>query len=135
MAKHDRDPVLRELIRRVNDSGQTAVPVTLSVHGAVLHASLISQDRYFAELAETSPLMSALDPGSGLLGDEYVKDVASESHHYLHVRAARLAASGDGAEGLWRLRLDAVDAWTLRIGDTASDQHDKGPFARLLGNP
>jgi hypothetical protein len=134
MAKHDRDPVLRELIRRVNDSGQTAVPVTLSIHGAVLHASLISQDRYFAELAETSPLMSALDPGSGLLGDDYVQGVASESQHYLHARAARLAG-GDGSEGLWRLRLDAVDAWTLRIGEAASDQHDKGPFARLLGNP
>lgn len=45
--------------------------------------------------------------------------------------ALRLA--GDGEEGLWRVSLNAVDAWTLRA--TAAGQDDRGPFARLLGSP
>jgi hypothetical protein len=36
MAKHDVDPVLRQLVRAVNESGQAAVPVVMSVHGATL---------------------------------------------------------------------------------------------------
>ena len=36
MAKHDVDPVLQQLVRAVNESGQAAVPVTISVHGTVL---------------------------------------------------------------------------------------------------
>jgi hypothetical protein len=33
MAKHDVDPVLQQLVQAVNESGQAAVPVTISVHG------------------------------------------------------------------------------------------------------
>jgi hypothetical protein len=130
MAKHDIDPVLQELIKSINQSEQ-AVPVTVSTHGTVLTGTLIAQDRYFAELVEGNHLMSALEPTSGLLGKEYAKDVDVESGYHLHMRAARVV--GDGEEGLWRVSLHAVDAWTLRA--TAAGQDDRGPFARLLGTP
>lgn len=135
MAKHDRDPVLRELVRSVNETARSAVPVTVTVRGSVLHGSLIAEKRYFAELAESNPLLRALDPQAGLLGDGYGKDVAGESGRYLHLRAVRLAGD-EKAGGLWRVALDAVDGWTLRSFEEAAGEHDKGPFARLLGaNP
>ena len=124
MAKHGTDPVLRELVRAVNESGQARVPVTVSVHGTAVSGVLIAQDAYFAELAEGSPMLSALTPGSGLLGKDYAKDVDSATGEHLHVRAA------GRAEGLWRVSLDAVDAWTA--GAAAAGEDDKGPFARLL---
>jgi hypothetical protein len=34
---------------------------------------------------------------------------------------------------LWRVSLEAVDAWSLRTPASASGGDDKGPFARLLG--
>ena len=88
MARHDVDPVLQQLVRAINESGQAAVPVTVSVHGTALTGALISQRRYFSELVEGNPLMSALEPASGLLGKEYAKDAEAESDHHLHVRAA-----------------------------------------------
>ncbi|MGA2825953.1 MAG: hypothetical protein ABSF03_07510 [Streptosporangiaceae bacterium] len=103
MAKHDVDPVFRELVRSVNESGQAVVPVVLTVHGTVLRGVLISEKRYFTELIERTPLMSALEPSSGLLGKDYVKEVENESDYYLHLRATRLAGDGDEAEGLWRI--------------------------------
>lgn len=124
MAKHGSDPVLHELVRAVNESGQARVPVTVSVHGTTVTGVLIAQDVYFAELAEGSPLLSALTPASGLLGKEYAKDVDSASGGHLHIRGA----GRDG--GLWRVSLDSVDAWTA--GAAAAGEDDKGPFARLL---
>jgi hypothetical protein len=132
MAKHDIDPVLRELVRSVNESGQAAVPVTVSAGGSVLTGTLIAQERYFAELVEGNPLMSALEPTSGLLGKEYARDVDSESDYHLHLRAARMAGAGGDAEGLWRISLPAIDGWTL---GAAADRDERGPFARLLGGP
>ena len=130
MAKHDTDPVLRQLVHAINDSGQAAVPVTISVHGTLLTGALIAEQRYFTELVEGNPLMSALEPSSGLLGKEYAKEAEAESDHHLHLRAT----GGRGAaEGLWRINLEGVDGWTLRAGTAAED--DKGPFARLLGTP
>jgi hypothetical protein len=124
MAKHGTDPVLHELVRAVNESGQARVPVTVSVHGTAVSGVLIAQDAYFAELAEGSPLLSALTPKSGLLGKDYAKDVDSASGEHLHIRAA------GRDEGLWRISLDSVDAWTA--GAAAAGGDDKGPFARLL---
>jgi hypothetical protein len=135
MAKHDIDPVLQELVRSINQSGQAAVPVTVSAHGTVLTGTLIAQDRYFVELIEENALMSALEPTSGLLGQEYAKEVDAESGYYLHMRAAHVAGSGGGSEGVWRLSLHAVDAWTLRATTGPLDQDDRGPFARPLGGP
>ena len=70
----------------------------------------------------------ARSPGSasGLLGKDYGKDTEAESGHHLHIRAAK--------GRLWRISLEAVDAWTLpaSAGDT---DDDKGPFARLLSSP
>jgi hypothetical protein len=128
MAKHETDPVLQQLVHAVNESGQVGVPVTVSTGGTVLTGMLIAEEAYFAELVEGSPLMSALQPSSGLLGKEYAKDVTGESDHRLHLRAA-----GDGAEGLWRISLEAVDGWVLRATPNAGAHDDKGPFARLLG--
>jgi hypothetical protein len=66
---------------------------------------LLGERLYFGELVTQNPLMSALEPSSGLLGKEYVKDTEAESGHHLHVRTE---------EGrLWRISLEAVDAWTL----------------------
>jgi hypothetical protein len=110
MAKHDADPVLRQLIRAVNESGQAAVPVTVTVHGTTLNGTLIAESRYFRELVERNPLMSALEPGSGLLGKEYAKETEAESGHHLHVRAVGILGDAEAAEGL-------------------------GPFARLLVTP
>ncbi len=147
MPKHAVDPVLRELVRSINESGQAVVPVTLTVHGTVLRGSLISEARYFTDLAERTPLMSALEPSSGLLGKDYVKSVEAESGYFLHLRAASLAgdgtADGDGdGESLWRVGVSDVDAWSLPPATGAPgargarDAHgagDKGPFARLVG--
>jgi hypothetical protein len=133
MAKHDADPVLRQLVRAVNESGQAAVPVTVSLHGTTLTGMLIAQNRYFSDLVEANPLMSALEPTSGLLGKEYAKEAEAESDHHLHLRGTGARGDSGAAEGLWRISLEAVDGWTLRAA--AAAEEDKGPFARLLGTP
>ena len=127
MAKHDTDPVLQQLAHAVNESRQAGVPVTISTHGTVLTGLLIAEETYFADLIEASPLLSALQPSSGLLGKEYAKEVSAEADHHLHMRATRA-----DKEGLWRISLDAVDGWTLGAADEET-QGDRGPFARLLG--
>ena len=135
MAKHDVDPVLRQLVRAVNESGQAAVPVTVSLQGTTLTGMLIAQNRYFSDLVEANPLMSALEPTSGLLGKEYAKEAEAESDHHLHLRATGARGDSGAAEGLWRISLEAVDGWTLSAAAAAAAEEDKGPFARLLGTP
>jgi hypothetical protein len=138
MAKHNADPVLAQLVHSVNESRQATVPVTIFLHGTVLNGTLIAQDRYFADLVEGNPLMSALQPASGLLGKEYAKDVEAEAGHHLHLRNVRVEGlPGDAvpADGPWRISLAAVDAWTLRTIAGAGAHDDRGPFARLLGTP
>jgi hypothetical protein len=125
MAKHDTDPVLRQLVRAVNESENATVPLTVTVHGTQLTGVLLGERLYFGELVRQNPLMTALEPSSGLLGKEYVKDAEAESGHHLHIRA-------EGGR-LWRISLETVDAWTLPApADDAPD--DKGPFARLLSS-
>ena len=133
MAKHDVDPVLRQLVRAVNESAQAAVPVVVSVHGTTLTGTLIAESTYFSDLVAGNPLMSALEPSSGLLGKEYAKEAEAESGHHLHLRAAGVRGANQAAEGPWRISLEAVDGWALRAGEAA--EGDKGPFARLLGTP
>lgn len=130
MAKHDTDPVLAHLVAAVNESAQAGVPITVTAGGMLLTGVLIAQDAYFAELAESSPLLSALQPATGLLGKEYAREVAAEARHHLHLRGGR---AGDEEITLWRVSLEAVDAWSLRTPATAVGDDDKGPFARLLG--
>jgi hypothetical protein len=126
MARHGTDPVLAQLVRAVNESGQARVPLTVTAHGAMVSGVLIAQDVYFKDLAEGSPLLSALQPASGLLGKDYAKDVDSESGHHLHIRAT------GKDEGLWRVSLESVNGWT--VGESAATGgEDNGPFARLLG--
>jgi hypothetical protein len=79
--------------------------------------------------------MSALEPGSGLLGKEYAKEADAESDHHLHVRAAGIRGDGKTAEGLWRIGLGSVDGWALRAVAGQDAEEDRGPFARLLGAP
>jgi hypothetical protein len=130
MPKHDVDPVLRQLVRAINESDTGAVPVTVSVHGTMLTGALVAQRRYFAELVQRNPLMNALEPSSGLLGTQYAKDTESETDHHLHLLAEHRDGSVVG-DGLWRISLEAIDGWSLRQG--AAAEEDKGPFARLLG--
>ncbi len=132
MARHDVDPVLRHLVKAVNESETAAVPVSLSVHGTVVTGDLVSQRRYFADLVEGNPLMNALEPASGLLGKDYAKETESESGHHLHVLADRAPGSN---EGLWRISLESVDAWSVRRSAGTAAGDDRGPFARLLGTP
>jgi hypothetical protein len=131
MAKYDIDPVLQQLAHAINESDQAAAPIAVSVHGTVINGALISERRYFSELVAENPLMSALEPSSGLLGKEYTKDAEAASELHLHLRATGARGDAEGTEGLWRIGLAAVDGWTLRAG--AED--DRGPFARLLSNP
>lgn len=135
MSKHDVDPVLRQLVRAINESDLGTVPVTVSAHGTIMRGVLIAQRRYFAELVQRNPLMSALEPASGLLGKEYAKETDAESDHHMHLLDERVKNGSEGTEGLWRISLEAVDGWALRhdvTTDTAAS--DKGPFARLLSN-
>lgn len=134
MAKHDIDPVLRQLAQAMNESGQAAVPVMVSVRGTVLNDAVISEQRYFSELVAGNPLMSALEPSSGLLGKDYTKDAEAASGRHLHLRAIGNRGQGEVTEGLWRISLEAIDGWALRAG-TEDGHEDRGPFARLLGNP
>ena len=119
-------------------SGKGAVPVAVSAHGTILRGVLISECRYFAELIQRNPLMSALEPSSGLLGKEYAKDTDSESDHHLHLLDERIPAGSEAAPGatagLWRVSLEAVDGWALRHGVAGEAADDKGPFTRLLSN-
>jgi hypothetical protein len=131
MAKYDIDPVLQQLAQAINESGQATTPITVSVRGTVLTGALIAEQRYFGELVKENPLMNALEPSSGLLGKEYVKDAEAASGRHLHMRATGVRGGSEVAEGLWRISLGAVDGWTLRAGT----EDDRGPFARLLGNP
>jgi hypothetical protein len=133
MAKHDIDPVLQQLVRAINESGHAAAPITVSVHGTVLTGALIAQQAFFDELVADNPLMSALEPASGLLGKEYAKETEAAAGHHLHLRATGVRGNGEVAEGLWRVSLETIDGWTLRA--TADPEADRGPFARLLGTP
>jgi hypothetical protein len=133
MAKHDIDPVLQQLVRAINESRQAAVPITVSVHGTVLTGALIAEQAFFGELVAGNPLMSALEPASGLLGKEYAKETEAASGHHLHLRAIGVRGDGQATEGLWRMSLETIDGWTLRANVDTED--DKGPFARLLGTP
>jgi hypothetical protein len=133
MAKHDIDPVLQQLVRAINESGHAAAPITVSVHGTVLTGALIAQQAFFDELVADNPLMSALEPASGLLGKDYAKETEAAAGHHLHLRATGVRGNGEVAEGLWRVSLETIDGWTLRA--TADAEDDRGPFARLLGTP
>src|SRR5580698_10116440 len=64
MAKHDTDPVLRQLVRAVNESENATVPLTVTVHGTQLTGVLLGEGLYFGELAGQNPLMAALEPAS-----------------------------------------------------------------------
>jgi hypothetical protein len=134
MAKRDIDPVLQQLAQAINESGQAAAPITVSVHGTVFDGVLISEQRYFSQLVEGNPLMSALEPSSGLLGKDYTREAETASDRHLHILATGGTGNAERTEGLWRISLEAVDGWALRAGAGAEDD-DRGPFARLFGTP
>jgi hypothetical protein len=55
MARHDIDPVLQQLVRAIDESGQATVPVRICVHGAMLTGALIAERRYFASSSRETP--------------------------------------------------------------------------------
>lgn len=134
MAKHDRDPALRALVRSVEESAEAAVPVTLTVRGSVLEGRLVGQRRYFAELAGRHPMMNVLDPAAGLAGDDkgYTRDMDAESGYYLHLLDAGLVRDRAAEGGPWRIRLSAVDGWGLAPAFDEEGKH-KGPLAGIMG--
>lgn len=73
--------------------------------------------------------MGALEPSSGLLGKDYAKEVGDASGHFLHFRSA-----ANGAEGLWRIGLNAIDGWVFRPAGNAADQDEKGTFKGLFAS-
>jgi hypothetical protein len=90
----------------------------------VLTGALIAEQAFFSELVEGNPLMSALEPASGLLGKEYTRETEATSGHHLHLRAAGGRGNGEVTEGLWRVSLENIDGWTLRA--TADAEADRG---------
>ena len=93
----------------------------------MLNGALVAQRRYFSELVEGNPLMSALEPSSGLLGKEYAKETEAESGHHLHILTGP-ARDGEVVAGLWRISLEAVDGWTLDAEAAAGSEDDRGSF-------
>jgi hypothetical protein len=65
MAKHDIDPVMQQLAQPIKESGQGAVPIVISVRGAVLTGALIAEQTCFSEPRRGESLMRALEPSSG----------------------------------------------------------------------
>jgi hypothetical protein len=63
--------------------------------------ALIAQQTFFSELVADNPLMSALEPASGLLGKEYAKETEAASDYHLHLRATGVRGDGEITEGLW----------------------------------
>jgi hypothetical protein len=133
MAKRDIDPVLQQLAQAINESGQAAAKIVVTVHGTVFDGVLISEQRYFSQLVDGNPLMGALEPSSGLLGKEYAREAEAASDRHLHILGTGGKGNAELTEGLWRISLEAVDGWALRVDAGAED--DRGPFARLFGTP
>ena len=137
-AIHGEDKTMDELRREIiktaldkRDRATTYRHYRSQYEGSVSHdGDMNDYQLVMDQTRRQNPLMSALEPTSGLLGKEYAKEAEAESDHHLHLRGT----GGRGAaEGLWRISLEAVDGWTLRARPAAED--DKGPFARLLGTP
>ena len=86
MAKHDIDPGLQQLVRAIDEPGQAAAPVTVSVHGTVLAGDLIARRTFLGELV------------AGLRGDGEVSEgLWRLSLEGIHGRT-RHASAGAGAE-------------------------------------
>ena len=123
MAKHDVDPVLQQLIRAVNESGQAAVPVTVAAHGTVLTGNLIAQNRL---LNVDDDLARAVAEGLGLLGLPAAIPPAREPIGDLQASAALsiLANRPDSFAGrkIGILVTDGVDAAKLDEVKSAAEQ-------------
>jgi hypothetical protein len=55
MARHDTDSVLQQVVRAIDESGQGAAPVTVSVHGTVLAGDLIARRTFFVSWSRAIP--------------------------------------------------------------------------------
>ena len=129
------DPVLRHLVFAVNQAHEASIPISLSVHGSGFVGELISQATYFSALTEDSPLLAALDPTSPLATDQYPADINDADEDYLHMRVP--PRSANHTPPVWRMRLTAVDGWSLRLVDPDDDNESHstpGVFAQLFGN-
>jgi len=123
MAKRHADPVLERLLHAVEQTSAATVPVAVSVRGTQLRGELISQEAYFAQLASGGALLGAL--GAEAVGGSDGKDLDKSSGGYAHLRGE--------SSGVWRIALNAVDAWTL-LADDAGRDHDERGGASALGS-
>ena len=62
----------------INESGQAAAPIVVSVHGTVLNGALISEQRYSSELVGGNPPDERPGAVLRLLGKEYTKDAEAD---------------------------------------------------------
>jgi hypothetical protein len=133
MAKRNRtDPTLARLVRAVDEAVDAALPVELSVRGARFEGDLVSEATYYAALTQQNPLLAALDPQSELADRDYVKQHADASTRYVHLVPTGARNTEPGT--VWRVRQDAVDAWSLRpTGRDADENSEPGVVSRLFG--
>lgn len=124
MAKRHGDPLLDRVVRAIEESPGAAVPVTVSVRGALLRGELISQEAYFAELTAGNPLLGALGTESRGTAHEGRRVDVKSSDGFVHLRGTR--TQDPVAPDMWRIALRAVDAWTLAPGPEDADRDGQG---------
>jgi hypothetical protein len=131
MAKNPRtDPTLTRLVRAVDEASDAALPVELSVHGTRFEGDLLSETAYYAILTQENPLLGALDPNSELADRDYAGEHADAPTRYIHLM---LSGAGEPAR-VWRVRQDAVDAWSLRpLARRTDEDSEPGVLSRLFG--
>lgn len=117
------DPALDHLRRAVDDAPDASLPIVLIVHGERLEGDLIAERAYHAALVGHSPMLAALDPQSDLADKKYAATYADDPDRYLHV----LVGAAGGRSIPWRVREDAVDAWSLPEGERAGDGKGQEP--------
>lgn len=126
MSKRHGDPLLDRVVRAIEESPGAAVPITVSVRGAVLHGELISQETYFSALTAGNPLLGALGTEARGSGHEGKRFDTKSSDGFVHLRGTRAPESV--SPGVWRIALRAVDAWTLATSadDAGRDGQGEG---------
>ena len=124
------DPALEHLRRAVDEAPDAVLPIVLIVHGERLEGDLIAENAYHAALVGYSPMLAALDPRSELADKKYATAYTEDPEHYLHL----LVASSGGRATPWRVREDAVDAWSFAGAEHSGEDKGREPngLARLF---
>lgn len=131
MAKNARtDPTLARLVRAVDEAVDAGLALAFSVHGTRFEGELVSESAYFAALTGENPLLAALDPRSEPADKDYADEHAGTAGSYLHIWQPEV--SGGGSRSVWRVRQDAVDAWSLSPAERREGD-EPSIVARLFG--